>query len=185
MRIFSFNIFLFHHFGDGARADCAAAFADSEAEALFHGDRSDQLDLHLDVVARHDYLAPGRKMCDTRHIRCSEVELRAVARKERCVASAFFFCQDISLGLELRMRRDRSRFGNDLSALDLLSLNTTEQQSDVVSGHSRVKQLLEHLDTRYDRVPGIFDTDDLDRLVDGDLSTLNSSACNRSAALAR
>ena len=33
-----------------------AAFTDSEAEAILDGDRGDQLDVHVDVVAGHAHL---------------------------------------------------------------------------------------------------------------------------------
>ena len=36
---------LLHDLGDDAGADGAAAFADGEAQLLFHGDRHDQLDV--------------------------------------------------------------------------------------------------------------------------------------------
>ena len=41
---------------DRAGADGATTFADSEAEALFHGDRLDQVDRHLGGVSWHDHL---------------------------------------------------------------------------------------------------------------------------------
>ena len=47
--------------GDAAGTNGAATLADREAQALVHGDRLDQLDQHLGVVARHDHLgALGR-----------------------------------------------------------------------------------------------------------------------------
>ena len=51
---------LLHDLCDGAGTDCATALSDCKAEAFFHSDGSDQLDLHLDVVARHDHLDSGR-----------------------------------------------------------------------------------------------------------------------------
>src|SRR4051794_33099347 len=42
--------------GDAAGADGAATLTDGEPQALLHGDRLDQLDRHLGVVARHDHL---------------------------------------------------------------------------------------------------------------------------------
>ncbi len=47
------KIRLFDDSGNDASADGVTAFADGEAETLFHGDRADELDSHLDVVARH------------------------------------------------------------------------------------------------------------------------------------
>src|ERR1700691_4238016 len=39
---------------DHSRADRATTLADGESQPLVHGDRLDQLDLHLDGVAGHD-----------------------------------------------------------------------------------------------------------------------------------
>src|SRR5919201_3738506 len=74
--------------GDHARADRSATLADGEAQALIHGDGLDELDLHLDVVARHDHLHALGELGDAGHVRRAEVELRAVAREERRVAAA-------------------------------------------------------------------------------------------------
>src|SRR5712692_1531820 len=43
---------------DRAGADGPATLADREALADLEGDRGDQLDAHLDVVAGHDHLGP-------------------------------------------------------------------------------------------------------------------------------
>src|SRR5262249_21699022 len=61
-----------------AGAHGAATLADGEAQAGVHGDRLDQLDLHLDVVARHDHLRALGQVGDAGHIRRTEVELRPV-----------------------------------------------------------------------------------------------------------
>src|ERR671935_3254537 len=71
-----------------ARADGAAALADSEPEALVHGDRLDELDLHVRVVARHDHLLTFRELDRAGHVRRAEVELRPVAVEERRGATA-------------------------------------------------------------------------------------------------
>src|SRR5215471_16007453 len=42
--------------GDHARADGLAALADREPHLLLERDRRDELDVHGDVVARHDHL---------------------------------------------------------------------------------------------------------------------------------
>src|SRR6202040_3757425 len=70
---------LFDNVGDGAGADGAATLADSEAHALLHGDRRDQLDLEVDVVARHHHLRARRQVRHPGDVRRPEVELRPVA----------------------------------------------------------------------------------------------------------
>src|ERR1035437_3489128 len=117
--------FLFHDLRHCTGTDRSAAFADSEPESLFHRDRCDQLDLHLDVVARHHHLNSLRQVCDTGYVRCSEIELRTITCKERRMSATLFFGQHIGLGLELRVRCDRAWFGNDLSALDLFSFDAS------------------------------------------------------------
>src|SRR4051795_11739935 len=42
--------------GDNPCANRTAAFANREAQALVHGDRGDQLDAQVHVVARHHHL---------------------------------------------------------------------------------------------------------------------------------
>merc|ERR1712216_875641 len=73
----------FDDLGDHASSDGAAAFADSETHAHFHGNGADQLTSHLDIVSRHDHFNVGaifRGECGdlTGHIGGMDVELRAV-----------------------------------------------------------------------------------------------------------
>ena len=49
---------LFDYLGDDTRADGSPALSNGEAEALVHGDRLNQLDLHLGVLTRGHELAP-------------------------------------------------------------------------------------------------------------------------------
>src|SRR5207302_2362238 len=94
--------------GDDACTDGAAALADREAKSLVHGDRLDQLDLHVRVVARHDHLLALRELDRTGYVRRAEVELRAIVVEERRVTAALVLREDVHLGLEVRVRRDRA-----------------------------------------------------------------------------
>src|SRR5580692_6697017 len=64
--------------GDDAGADGASAFADGEALLLLEGDRGDEVDGHLGVVARHDHLGPFGEGHRPGHVRRAHVELRTV-----------------------------------------------------------------------------------------------------------
>src|SRR5207249_2762685 len=77
-------------FGGDPGAHRAAALADREAEPFLHGDRRDQLDRHLGVVARHHHLHSRRQLDRPRYVRRAEVELRPVPLEERRVAAALF-----------------------------------------------------------------------------------------------
>src|SRR5690606_13390871 len=62
--------------GNHAGANGTAAFANRETQTVFHGDRSDQGNNHLDVVARHHHLNAFRQLAVTGHVSGTEVELR-------------------------------------------------------------------------------------------------------------
>src|SRR5581483_4679700 len=148
-------------------ADGAAALADGEAQALLHGDRLDQGDGHAGVVTGHHHLGALGEGHHAGHVRGPEVELRTVVVEERRVAATLVLGQDVDLGLEVGVRRDRTRLDDDLAALDVLALDAAEQQTDVLTGLALVEQLAEHLDAG-DRGGGLAltDTDDVDGLVD-------------------
>src|SRR5699024_9831953 len=136
-----------------ARAYGPSAFADSKPQSLFYRYRRDQLDLHLDVVSGHYHLHSLRKRDYSRYIRRPEVELRPVSREERRMPSSFFLRQHVYLAVEVRVRLDRSRLRQYLSPLDVAPLHSPQQQPYVVSRHRLLKNLAEHLHSRYYRAP--------------------------------
>src|SRR3954466_6182041 len=163
--------YLGHHPG----ADGPAAFADSEAKTLVHGDRLDQLDRHLDVVARHDHLGPLGEVRDAGHVGGAEIELRPVAVEERGVTATLLLLEAVHLGLELRVRRDRARLAEHLPALDLLALGTAQEAADVVAGHALIEDLAEHLDAGDDRGRRVADAHDLDVVAGVDEALLDAA----------
>src|SRR5438477_346802 len=82
-------------------ADGTAAFANSETEAFFHGDRADKLDLHLDTVSRHHHLDAFGKRRHAGHVRRTEVELRAITIEERRVTTTLFLRKDVDFRFEV------------------------------------------------------------------------------------
>src|SRR3954454_23891401 len=151
---------------DATRTHGPATLADGEAQALLHGDRLDQHDAHLGVVARHDHLRALGEGHDAGHVRGAEVELRAVVVEERGVATTLVLAQDVDLRLELGVRGGRARLHHDLATLDVLALDTAQQQADVLTGTRLVEDLAEHLDAGDGRRGDLgVDTDDLDRLT--------------------
>src|SRR4051794_20834122 len=103
-----FAIRLLDDAGDDARTDGAAAFADGEAQLLFHRDRHDERDVERYVVARHHHFRALRERDDARHVRRAEIELRTIVGEERRVTPTLFLGEDVGLGLELRMRLHRA-----------------------------------------------------------------------------
>src|SRR5690554_7881013 len=109
-----------------AGADGAATFTDSEAEALFHGDRLDELNRHLGGVTRHDHLGALGQRDDAGDVRGAEVELRTVVRVERVVAATLILGQDVGGALEVRVRGNRTGLHDNRAGLNVLALGATE-----------------------------------------------------------
>src|SRR4051794_5317119 len=168
---------------DGAGTDGPATLADGEALADLEGDRGDELDAHLDVVAGHDHLRPVGQADRTGDVGRAQVELGPVAVVEGGVAAALLLGQDVDLGGELRVGFDRARLGQDLAALDLLALDAPDQAADVVAGAALVQQLLEHLDAGDHDLAGRLDPDQLDLVGDLDDAALDAPGRDRPPAL--
>ncbi len=97
--------------------------------------------------------------------------------------TALVLGQDVDLALELGVRCGGAGLDDDLTALDVLTLDTTQQQTDVVTGLALVQQLAEHLHTG-DRGLGAgrTDADDLDFLVHVDDAALHTTGNHGAAA---
>src|SRR5690606_17318317 len=108
---------LLEDLGHHAGADGTATFADREAQAFFHRDRSDQLHRHLHVVTRHHHFDAFRQVTRTGHVGGTEVELRTVTIEERGVTATFILAQDVHFSLEAGVRLDRARLGQHLATL--------------------------------------------------------------------
>src|SRR6201996_7018179 len=167
---------LLDYLGDDSRADGAATLADGEPQTLIHGDRLDQLDRHLDVVARHHHLRPLGEVGDPGHVGGAEVELRTVAGEERGVTTTLLLLQAVDLGFELGVRGDRARFAENLATLDLLALGATQERADVVARLTLVEDLAEHLDTGDGGFARLrVDADDFDLVAGVDDSLLDAA----------
>src|SRR5882724_12965427 len=146
MRIFVGSVIrLLQNLGDDAGADGFAAFADGEAHLLFESDGRVEGDDHLDVVTGHDHLDALGQLDGAGDVGRSHVELGAVVGEKRRVPSAFFLLQHVDLAVELLVRRDGPRLGENLTALDLLFLDASQEAPHVVARLTLVEQLAEHL----------------------------------------
>ena len=116
------------------------------------------------------------------HVSGAEVELRTIAIEERGVAAALFLGQDVNLAEELGVRGHGTRLGQNLAALDLVTLDAAEQNAHVVASLSLVKQLAEHLDAGNDGLGGLADADDLDRVAHVQDATLDTTGGNGATA---
>src|SRR5690606_401536 len=168
--------------GHDARAHRTAALADREAQPLLHGDRLDQLDAELHVVARHHHLHAVRQRHDTRDVGGTEVELRAVTGEEGAVATALLLLQDVHAALEAGVRGDGAGLGQHLAALDVLAPHAAQQHAHVVAGLTAVERLAVHLDAGDDRLGGVTQAHDLDLVAGLDDAALDAPGGHGAAA---
>src|SRR5207302_10029502 len=185
MRIFWAMVRLLDDLRGHAGTDRATTFADGEAHPLLDGDRGDELDLHVDVVAWHHHLGALGQLDLAGHVRGADVELRAVPLEERRVAAALLLGEDIDARVELGVRLDRAGLGQHLAALDLLALDAAQQAADVVTRLAGVQQLVEHFHAGHHRLARVVDADHLDLFVDLDLAALDPAGDDRAATFDR
>lgn len=107
-----------------------------------------QLADHLDVVTRHDLLVlldtlgPGKRAA----LVCrSDEHLGPVVLAEASVATTFLLAQHVHGDKELLVCLDGSRDGNDHTTANILTLNTTEEKTGVVTCAGLFAGLLEGL----------------------------------------
>ena len=79
------------------------------------------------------------------------------------------------------MRSDGTRFGQNLTAHDLLTLDAAQQGADIVARLTFVKQLAEHLNTGAGGLDSRPDADDLNLVTDMDNPALNPAGGDRAA----
>ena len=136
-RFYTFIWRLLDDASNTARSNGTAALTDSEGQTLLHSNRMDQLYGHLYVIARHAHLGASRQLANAGNVGSSEVELRTIVVEERSMTAALVLGQNVNLSGELVMALNRTRFSQNLSALDLGSLNATQQSADVITRYPR------------------------------------------------
>src|SRR5579884_3173693 len=166
---------LLQDLGNRPGAYRASAFPDRKPQPLLHRHRRKQLNLQRDVVSRPHHLPPRRQVRHSRHVRRPEIKLRTVPIEERRVPRSLFLRQYVHLGLELRVRRNRTGLGQHHPALHLVLRRATQQQPGIVSSQALVQLLLEHLYTRDYSLSGLAEAHNLHFLAHLHLATLNPS----------
>ena len=79
----------------------------------------------------------------------SEEELRLVALEEWRMTTALVLAQHVYFTFKLGVRRNRARLRQYLTTLNVVTLGATQQDANVLTSTTFVKQLTEHLTRRY------------------------------------
>ena len=157
--------------------------ADSECKSLLQSDRMDELDRHLNVIAGHAHLCSLGKSDNTCDISCSEIELRTIIIEERCMTATLVLSKNVNLSCKLLVRVYTAGLSDNLTSLDLISLNTTKKAADVITSISLVEGLTEHLDTGYNNLSLLMlNADDLYRIGELESTSLNTACSNSTTA---
>jgi hypothetical protein len=134
---------------DETSGDGPATLTDVEALALLDGDGLVDLADHLDVVTGHDHLAllgalgPGKS---GGLVGGADEHLGLVVVGETSVAATLLLGQDVHGGKELLVGLGGAGLDNDHAAEDVVTLDTTEKETGVVTSAGLVAGLLEGLD---------------------------------------
>ena len=83
-----------------------ATFTDSELKSLVHCHWGNELNVDLNVVARHNHFLVSWESDLTGNIQGTDEELRTVVVVEWSVTSTLFFLEDVDLCYELGVRSD-------------------------------------------------------------------------------
>ena len=97
LKNYSNNLKLFVDSGNNTGTYGTTTLTDSETKTFFNSDRSDKLNVHLYVIARHTHLYAFGKRDNTGNVSSSEIELRTIVVEERSVTAAFFLLQAVNL----------------------------------------------------------------------------------------
>ncbi len=174
---------LFNDLGNNAGTYGSTTLADSETQTFFDSDWSDQLNVHLYVIARHAHLNTFWQFDYASNVSCSEEELRSVVVEEWGMTATFVLFQNVNLAMEFGVWMDGTWFAEYLTTFDVSSLNTTEQSTDVVASFSEVEQFSEHLDTGNNGLHLLFlETYDFNLVGEFDDTSLNSTSSNSTTA---
>ena len=131
-------------FDNNAGTNGTTAFTDSEAETLFDSDRSDEFNAHVNVIARTAHFNAFGKADSTGNVGSSEVELRSVTCEEGLLTAAFLFGKNVNLTNELGVGMNGAGLAENLTSFDSLLVDTTEEETYVVTSFSGVEELTEH-----------------------------------------
>jgi hypothetical protein len=144
----------------------------------------EDLRLHLNVVTGHNNLRRSvlgslREVQGARYIGSTQEHLGAVVSMESSMATTLLLGEDVGRDQELGVGTGGVGTDHNHTTADLVALDTTEENTTVVSSLGRLKLLFESFDTGYDGLNGLLVvSDELDFVTLLEKTTLNTSSSN-------
>lgn len=148
--LFEISHILLDDAGNQTSGNGPASLTDVDTLASLNSNWVVQSSNHLDVVTRHDHLGVSvlgtlGEEEGTGLVGSSDVHLGAVVLQETGVSATFLLGKDVQGDHELGVCLDAAGLDDDHAALDVLSADTTQEQTGVVTGAGLVAGLLEGL----------------------------------------
>ncbi len=122
---------------------------------------------------------PSGSFDDSGDISRAEIELRTITIEKRRMTAAFFFGQNVGLGVEIGVRRNAARFSQYLPALDFFTFGAAQQNTDIIASLPFIQQLSEHFDAGRHRLLRGLEADDLDFLANFNNTALHTTGNDR------
>eukprot|EP00041_Stephanoeca_diplocostata_P008221 m.118843 g.118843 ORF g.118843 m.118843 type:complete len:449 (+) comp17225_c0_seq1:44-1390(+) len=166
---------------DDTRADRLVAFTDGEPLAFFDDQLCDEFNPKRGVFTRHHHFAVVERN-GARDVARAREQLRAVSVDKRRVATAFLLAEHIHLRLKLGVLADTARLGHHHPFHDVISLESTDKATHVVSCFATVQALLEHFNPSDGRIQDFAVSDQFYFVSFVHHTTLNSARHDRSAS---
>jgi hypothetical protein len=142
----------------------------------------DEVDSDFHVVTRHHHFNAFGESDLTGAVHGAEVELRTILVAERSVTATLFLLQDIDGSLELLEGLDLTRMAEHHTALDLFLVDTTEEQTNVVTSLALVEELAEHFHTGNDGLLVLTESEELNGVTNVDDTSLDTTGSNGATA---
>ena len=160
------------------RTYCTTTLADSETKALVQSYCVDELNLDLYVVTRHYHLNSLWKLDLTCTVHSTEIELRTIFVTEWSVTATLFLLQYVDRSLEVIVRSNSTWVHNYHTTLNLCLINTTEEQTYVITCLTLSENLAEHLNTSDYRLLILTKTEQLNLVTYLATTSLNTTCSN-------
>ncbi|OTA13972.1 hypothetical protein Xvie_04097 [Xenorhabdus vietnamensis] len=98
------------------------------------------------------------------------------------MTATFIFAQDINFRFELSVWVDRRWFRQNLTTLNVITLSTTQQNTNVLTCTAFVQQFAEHFNASTSRFSGFFDTNDFNFVTHFNDTALYTTGYNGTTA---
>ncbi len=130
------------------------------------------------MITRHNHLNSLWQLDLASYIHSTEVELRTIVVVEWSVTTTLFLLQDVDLSLEVIVRSYAVWLAKNHTALNLVLVDTTEEQTNVITSLTTIEELAEHLNASYDGELVSAKTKELYLIVEVNNTSLDTASSN-------